>query len=1104
MKRLTALILCALITIYLPACTEAEAADYSAPEKTTVMVYMIGSDLESKSGACSADLTEIRESGIDLEQNEVVIYTGGTTTWQNDTLTPDTNSIISLSGSGYVIEKDELNTSMGDSAVLSGFLDYCVENHPADRYALVLWDHGNGPLIGYGKDTLYGNDSLDLEEMASAMQDSPFSADKKLEWVGFDACLMASAELACVWAPYADYLIASQEVEPAFGWNYSFLRDVGKSDISYLLGQITGTYYDTCIQYFEKKGYTSRETTLSVTDLSHTDKLASALNGLFEDAAKDVADNYDNLSSKRVNTRSLGRASTGSEYDLVDLRDLCVQLSSDYPERSKEVIDIIDSMIVNNATNAENLCGLSLYYPFYNKSYYEFSWCDTYNSMNLFTGYLDYLTEYQIKWLGSDMQDDYASSETPSAETSERYTLQLTDDQAEHFASAKYYILKKEGAETFTNIYSSSNVDLDGSALTAEFDGSVIYARNSLEKYLIPQTTEYDTVGDYTNYSIPVIIDNSKGVDILSSDSEDKQEVVTKKCRCLIAADKANSSIGMSAMMPYDTEQSGTDMMGGKTEELDLSEFTTYRFVENSPRTITRDDNGVVRSMDEWRSTKVIRYTEWAVADGLDFIYAPLGYGSYSLVFEICDTQGSMYCSEPIDIDTSNAQWLNSSEKKSTVIKSDGVFPILLKEDDDFALYLDKADDSGTEVLTVLAENRSDKKLRYSVDNVICNKNIDCSDGYGISADIAPGERTHPYSTYFTTSLDSFNYGVAAEIGALKEISSLSFNVSLIGYDDKKTMWNDERIEVELNKGSEYTVSNTGWFSTPLLEAELEDPFGAAVKPQAIIDDPTLKVELLCFGKQSTGLTGALKFTNLSKDEYYVLTSDGFAIDDIYISCPAGIVELAPGMVAYRDFSCNDTTLDQFNVTGLQKLTISLRSAINRNILWQGYGSTQWIDLKLDKISDAPSELNEGVENLMDNSCATVDLLRYELDDYGKKTWYMSIGSKNEDGVQIRLVDFNVNGQDFTGDDLSAPVYQDEAQAGPGHKSVFRLRSSSISDSDITPEDITDVSFRIIVYNFTGDKILYESKTPVSVSVETGEIEEDTESVTDSTESELN
>ena len=1098
MKRLTALILCALILLCLPACSEAKAADYSSPEKTTVMVYMIGSDLESKSGAASEDLNEIRESKIDISKNDVVIYTGGTTAWQNDILTQGSNSIISLTSNGYVVEKDEQQASMGDAATLSGFLDYCVENHPADRYALVLWDHGNGPLIGYGKDTLFGNDSLNLEEMASAMQNSPFSADKKLQWVGFDACLMASAELACVWSPYAEYLIASQEVEPAFGWDYSFLKDVGKSDISYLLDQITEKYLDTCLRYFEKKGYTGRETTLSVTDLSYCDKLASALNGLFEDASKDVSDKYDNLSSKRVNTRSLGRASTGSEYDLVDLRDLCAQLSSDYPERTKEVIDVVDAMVVDNSTNAENLCGLSLYYPFYNKSYYENSWCDTYNSMGLFTGYLDYLTAFQVKWLGTDMQDDYASSETPSAETSERYTLQLTDDQAEHFASAKYYILKKEGAETFTNIYSSSNVEYDDSILTAEFDGNVIYAHNSIDKYLIPQTTEYDTVGDYTNYATPVVINNSKGVDILSSNSdEEKQEVITKKCRCLIAADKANSTIEMSAMMPYDTDQTGTDMMGGKTEELDLSEFTTYQFLEKSPRTITRDDNGVIRSMDEWRSTNVIRWTEWSVADGLDFIYAPLGYGSYSLVFEICDTQGSMYCSEPIDIDTSNVEWLTANEKSSTVIESDGTFPVLLKEDDDFALYLDKADDSGTEVLTVLAENKSDKKLRYSVDNVICNKNIDCSDGYGISSDIAAGERTHPYSSYFTTSLDSFNYGVAAEIGALKQISSISFSVSLVGYDNKKTMWNNDRIEVDFKKGSEYTVSNTGWFSEPLLEDDLEDPFGAVVKPQVIVDEPTLKVELLCFGKQSTRLTGALRFTNLSEDKYYVLTSDGFAIDDIYISCPAGIVELAPGMIAYRDFSCNETTLDQFNVTGLQELTISLRSAINRNILWQGYGSTEWIDLKLDKKSDSPSQLNDGIETLMDNSCTTVDLLRYELDKYGKKIWYMSLESKNEEGVEVRLVDFNVNGQDFTGNDISAPVFQDEAQAGPGQKSVFKLSSSAIFDSDIKPEDITDVSFRIIVYNFTGDKILYEGKTTVSVKADDDTAAGMTEAVTD-------
>lgn len=40
-----------------------------------------------------------------------------------------------------------------------------------------------------------------------------------LAFIGFDACLMASVETALTVAPFADYMIASQDAEPGDGWN---------------------------------------------------------------------------------------------------------------------------------------------------------------------------------------------------------------------------------------------------------------------------------------------------------------------------------------------------------------------------------------------------------------------------------------------------------------------------------------------------------------------------------------------------------------------------------------------------------------------------------------------------------------------------------------------------------------------------------------------------------------------------------------------------------------------------------------------------------------------------------------------------------------------
>ena len=131
------------------------------PEQaTTLMVYMVGSDLEAKVGAATADLEEMANSGIDLSKHNVVVYAGGTPGWHNEVADPQKNTVLRLTESGFTEVASFPNVSMGDSRCLTEFLSYAAENYPAERYALILWDHGNGPVMGYGKDIRHQGDGL--------------------------------------------------------------------------------------------------------------------------------------------------------------------------------------------------------------------------------------------------------------------------------------------------------------------------------------------------------------------------------------------------------------------------------------------------------------------------------------------------------------------------------------------------------------------------------------------------------------------------------------------------------------------------------------------------------------------------------------------------------------------------------------------------------------------------------------------------------------------------------------------------------------------------------------------------------------------------------
>ena len=55
-------------------------------------------------------------------------------------------------------------------------------------------------MLGYGVDENF-RDLLTLDELSEALEDSVGAHMTKLEWIGFDACLMSSLEVASVLAP---------------------------------------------------------------------------------------------------------------------------------------------------------------------------------------------------------------------------------------------------------------------------------------------------------------------------------------------------------------------------------------------------------------------------------------------------------------------------------------------------------------------------------------------------------------------------------------------------------------------------------------------------------------------------------------------------------------------------------------------------------------------------------------------------------------------------------------------------------------------------------------------------------------------------------------
>lgn len=189
----------------------------------TVLIYMCGADLESENQLATGDIQEILKVSGQPDDVNIVIETGGANSWAS------TYGISSTKLERYHVENkslvrdDQLTyASMGLTSTLQSFIEYGLNNYPAERTGLVFWNHGGG-MRGVCYDEKKNDDVLKNSEIRSAISGALSNcgmSGQKLEWVGYDACLMAVQDIAITNAEYFNYMIASEESEAGYGWDY--------------------------------------------------------------------------------------------------------------------------------------------------------------------------------------------------------------------------------------------------------------------------------------------------------------------------------------------------------------------------------------------------------------------------------------------------------------------------------------------------------------------------------------------------------------------------------------------------------------------------------------------------------------------------------------------------------------------------------------------------------------------------------------------------------------------------------------------------------------------------------------------------------------------
>lgn len=348
-------------------------------DKVTIMLYMCGTDLESENGMASSDLGEIAAAKYGDNVN-IIVYTGGCKSWKTKGISSKTNQIYQVKDGGLrQLVADDGNKPMTSPDTLSGFIRYCKSNFPANRNELIFWDHGGGSVSGYGYDEKVGNGSMNLAGIDKALKNGGVTFD----FIGFDACLMATAENALMLDDYADYLIASEETEPGVGWYYTdWVTKLGSNTSMPTLEigkNIVDDFVNTC--NMKCRG---QKTTLSVIDLAEFSATVPSKLSSFANSVSTLISNkeYEKISDARYGAREFAQS---SKIDQVDLADLAGNMAT---QEGVELAAAIKSAVKYNRTssNISNANGVSIYFPYRRTSYVDPA-CSTYSQIGMSDAY---------------------------------------------------------------------------------------------------------------------------------------------------------------------------------------------------------------------------------------------------------------------------------------------------------------------------------------------------------------------------------------------------------------------------------------------------------------------------------------------------------------------------------------------------------------------------------------------------------------------------------------------------------------------------------------------------------------------------------------------
>ena len=495
----------------------------------TLIIYMNGTDLEAENGCATEDLKEIAGAEVDSSKINIIVLTGGTKKWDNDVVNSKKTMLYSMDN-GEMTEVATFGKALiSNPSTLTAAINFSMTAFPADRYGLIFWNHGGGPIYGYGNDQMAKNDhnALSILDIRNALQNSMF-AHTKAEFIGFDACLMATLETAELIQNYAHYMVASEELEPGFGWNYSWLTalsDNPAANFEEIGKSIVDKFVAVC-------DYEYDDGTLSVIDLTKVQPLAQAVNNLSQQTDGSITGNNKKQVKKYLKMRrkmkAFGDLGDDGGFDVVDVGSYAEQFSEVYKPQSEAVKNALKDAIVycRSSENIKKSTGLTIYSPYLTLGDEARACSHIYNTFGVMSAHAKLIADIARqgrtpRYSGNGSNDGYSRATTKAASSGNAFTVALGSD-IENVAEARFVLWRQlePKSDYFIRLAVIDDIDLpeDGN-LQASFKGYwVTYGGQPLALRL----RDKDEKSKTATYTAPAYLNDKKVTLVILQNEKNK------------------------------------------------------------------------------------------------------------------------------------------------------------------------------------------------------------------------------------------------------------------------------------------------------------------------------------------------------------------------------------------------------------------------------------------------------------------------------------------------------------------------------------------------------------------------------------------------------